>query len=224
MQEPLAGIDVPAIARLAPPLAAVIVPPVHVVAALVVAAFTRPAGYVSVNATPVMADVFALVSVTVSVEVAPVVIGLAEKALATDGWLRTFNVPVAAAALPAFVVEMAPVLDTTRLGVPALCVYVTVPLLPLDANWSLNVDDDPVATLFDSGRFCEITLAVAENLKDASMTGFFVPQLVAALVSLLGYGVRLTSQRYTVYEAPLVTVAGTVNVPFSTGGMRVEPV
>ncbi len=110
VQEPLAGIDVPAIARLAPPLAAVIVPPVHVVAALVVAAFTRPAGYVSVNATPVMADVFALVSVTVSVEVAPVVIGLAEKALATDGWLRTFNVPVAAAALPAFVVEMAPVL------------------------------------------------------------------------------------------------------------------
>ncbi len=84
MQEPEAGIDPPENARVVPPTAAVAVPP-HVVAWFGVGAFTRPAGYVSVNATPVMADVLALVSVMVSVDVPPAVTGFAANAFATTG-------------------------------------------------------------------------------------------------------------------------------------------
>ena len=51
---------------LEPLFAAVTMPPAQVVAPLALAVFTRPAGYVSVNAAPVTAAAFGLVSVMVS--------------------------------------------------------------------------------------------------------------------------------------------------------------
>ena len=65
VHEPPAGMVPPESATLAPLLAAVTVPAPHVVAPAGVAVFTRPAGYVSVKAAPVIAAAFALVSVMV---------------------------------------------------------------------------------------------------------------------------------------------------------------
>src|SRR6266849_3195130 len=70
VHEPLAGTVAPESATLVPLLAAVTVPPAQVVAPLALAVFTRFAGYVSVNAAPVTAVAFGLVSVIVSTEVA----------------------------------------------------------------------------------------------------------------------------------------------------------
>ena len=72
VHEPLAGTVPVASATLPPPLAAVTLPPAHVVAPLALAVLTRFAGYVSVNAAPVTADAFGLVSVMVSTLVSPV--------------------------------------------------------------------------------------------------------------------------------------------------------
>ena len=58
VHEPLAGMVPPESATLLPPLAAVTVPAPHVVAPAGAAVFTRPAGYVSVNAAPVIATAF----------------------------------------------------------------------------------------------------------------------------------------------------------------------
>src|SRR5438552_1657153 len=80
---PLAGTVPVACATLPPPLAAVTLPPAHVVAPLALAVLTRFAGYVSVNAAPVTADAFGLVSVMVSTLVSPVPIELGENAFAT---------------------------------------------------------------------------------------------------------------------------------------------
>jgi hypothetical protein len=121
-------------------------------------------------------------------------------------------------------VETAPELETAMLGEPVDCTYDVVPWLPLVTSWSLKLDDAPVATVFAMGRFCEITFAIAVKLNDASMNeGAPAPQMLAEWMSLLGYGVELTSQRYTVYDVPETTVAGTVMVPPRTGGLNVLP-
>src|SRR5262252_1398887 len=85
VQEPFAGMVPLASARVPPPLAAVTVPTPHVVAPPAGVAFTTPAGYVSVNVAPVIAEVFALVSVTVSVEVPPAAMVAGAKDLAAAG-------------------------------------------------------------------------------------------------------------------------------------------
>jgi hypothetical protein len=54
--------------------------------------------------------------------------------------------------------------------------------------------------------------------------GAAVPHTEADFESLLGYGVALTSQRYTVYDVPGVTVEGTAMVPPRTGPSSVVPV
>jgi hypothetical protein len=120
-------------------------------------------------------------------------------------------------------VETAPELETAMLGEPVDCTYDTVPWLPLATSWSLKLDDALVATVFVTGRFCEITFALAVKLNDASIKGALAPQMLAAWMSLLGYGVELTSQRYTVYDVPETTVAGTLIVPPRTGGLNVLP-
>src|SRR5450631_273813 len=78
-------------ASVLPPAAAVSVPvqPAPVIAAPGVAVFTTPAGYVSVNATPVKVTAFELVSVIVSTDVAPVVIELGTKVLASASGVST---------------------------------------------------------------------------------------------------------------------------------------
>ncbi len=109
VQEPLAGIVPPVSATVLPPFVAVTVPPVHVVAPAGVALLTRLAGYVSVNAAPVIGDAFEFDSVMVRTVVEPGAIEVGEKAFATVGCARTFNVAVAAAAAPALVVVTTPV-------------------------------------------------------------------------------------------------------------------
>ena len=71
VHEPLAGMVPPESATLVPLLAAVTVPAPQVVAPEGDAVFTRPAGYVSVNAAPVTAVAFGLVSVMVSTDGEP---------------------------------------------------------------------------------------------------------------------------------------------------------
>src|SRR5258707_45392 len=96
-------------ATLGPPLAAVTVPPTHVVALEAGGAFTRFTGYGSVNAAPVTAVVFGLVSVIVSTEVSLVPIEAGVKLFATESAVATTSVSLAAAVLePALVVVSAP--------------------------------------------------------------------------------------------------------------------
>ena len=110
VHEPLAGIVPPESATLLPLFAAVTVPPAHVVAPPAAPRFTRPAGYVSVNAAPVIAVAFGLVSVMVSAEVPFTPIAAGANALAIVG-LREHRERGggAAAAVPALVVVTAPV-------------------------------------------------------------------------------------------------------------------
>ena len=110
VQLPDAGMVPVASATLAPPLAAVTAPPAHVVAPEAGVAFTRPAGYVSVNAAPVIAAALGLVSVIVSVEVTPTPTVAGAKAFAIVGCRRTVSVEDALAAVPALVVVTLPVL------------------------------------------------------------------------------------------------------------------
>src|SRR5438105_3448874 len=91
-------------ARLAPPFAAVTVPPAHVVAPDADAVFTRLAGYVSVNAAPVIAVALGLVRVMVSTEAAFGATLLGLNALAMVGCESTVRVAEAPATVPAFVV------------------------------------------------------------------------------------------------------------------------
>src|ERR1700674_2149300 len=109
VHEPLAGIVAPESATLGPLLAAVTVPPTHVVVPFGVAVLVRFAGYVSVNAAPVIALAFGLVSVMVSVEatLTPTADGL--KAFAIAGGPSTVSVAEAPATVPAFVVVTLPV-------------------------------------------------------------------------------------------------------------------
>jgi hypothetical protein len=109
VHEPLAGMVPPESATLFPAAAAVTDPP-QVVAPDGVAVFTRPAGYVSVNAAPVIGVVLLLVSVIVSTEAVLRPTGLGENDFAAVGRESTVSVAVAAASVPALVVEMAPVL------------------------------------------------------------------------------------------------------------------
>src|SRR5205814_5471288 len=92
VHEPLAGIVPPESATLPPPLAAVTAPPTHVVAPFAGFALTRFAGYVSVNAAPVIAVALLFESVIVSVEVPliPTAVGL--NAFAIVGCASTVSV------------------------------------------------------------------------------------------------------------------------------------
>ena len=92
-----------------PLFAAVTVPPAQVVAPLAAALLTRFAGYVSVNAAPVTAVAFGLVSVMMRTLVSLVPIELGANAFATVSPPRTLRVAFAAAVLaPAFAVSTAP--------------------------------------------------------------------------------------------------------------------
>ena len=62
------------------------------------------------NAAPVIAVAFAFESVIVSVDVPPAPIVFGVNDLAAVAWARTVSVPAAPVAVPAFAVEMAPVL------------------------------------------------------------------------------------------------------------------
>src|SRR6185312_9206988 len=109
VHEPEAGIVPPESATLVPLLAAVTVPPAHVVAPEAEAVFTRPAGYGSVKAAPVTAAAFALESVIVSTEAPLGATDAGAKAFAIDGCASTVSVAVAPATVPAFVVATLPV-------------------------------------------------------------------------------------------------------------------
>src|SRR5258705_111453 len=91
VHEVAAGTPPPGRATLLPPLAAVTVPAPHVVAPAGVAVLRRPAGYVSVNAAPVMAEAFGLVSVMVSTEATPVPTAAGVNDFATAGWPSTVS-------------------------------------------------------------------------------------------------------------------------------------
>src|SRR5579859_4370763 len=93
----------------APLLAAVTLPPAHVVAPPADAVLARPAGYVSVNAAPVIAVAPGLVSVIVRTEVAPGTMSDGEKLFARDGCASTASAAEAPAAVPALAVVTLPV-------------------------------------------------------------------------------------------------------------------
>src|SRR4051812_39298496 len=109
VHEPLAGTVPVASATLVPPTAAVTAPPAQVVAPAGVPVFTRPAGYLSLTAAPLIAVVFALVGVMVRTEVAPGKMEFGAKALPTVGAPSTVSEAVAAATLaPPLVVVRPP--------------------------------------------------------------------------------------------------------------------
>src|SRR5438552_3024387 len=97
----------PASAKLTPAFAAVtVLPAPHVVGPRATAVFTRFAGYVSVNAAPVIGVTFGFVSVIVRTDASLVPIDDGENALATVRVSRTVSVADAAAVLPALAVVM----------------------------------------------------------------------------------------------------------------------
>ena len=100
VHEPLAGIVPPESAALAPPFAAVTAPPAHVVAPDAGVALTTLAGYVSVNAAPVIAVAFGFVSVIVRVDVPLMPIALGLNALVAIGRSSTVSVAEAPVAVP----------------------------------------------------------------------------------------------------------------------------
>ena len=109
VHELLAGTTPAESARELPPLAAVTTPAPHVVAPEADAVFTRPGGYVSVNAAPLAAVAFGFVSVIVITLLSLVPIEASAKALVTVSALNTVSEPLAAATLePAFAVASAP--------------------------------------------------------------------------------------------------------------------
>ena len=108
VHEAFAGIVAPVMASVEPPAIAATVPP-HVVAPAGVVAFTRLAGYVSVNATPVIAALFVFVSVTVSNAGVPIPVTVGVNASAADGCAITVSVAEAPVAVPALVVVTLPV-------------------------------------------------------------------------------------------------------------------
>ena len=108
MHEPFAGTVPPESATLVPLLAAVTMPPPHVVAPEADAVFTRPAGYVSVNAAPVTAVAFGLVSVIVSTLVSLVPTEAGAKLFVTVSPSTASDALAAAVFAPAFAVVSAP--------------------------------------------------------------------------------------------------------------------
>ena len=110
VQEPLAGIVPAESATLLPPAVAATEPAPQLVAPAGVPVFTRLRGYVSVNAAPVIADVFGLVSVIVRTDVAPRPTAFGAKALAMVACCSTVSVADALAAVPALAVVTLPVL------------------------------------------------------------------------------------------------------------------
>ncbi len=115
MHELAAPTVAPANATLAPPLAAVTVPPAQVVAPLALAVLTSPAGYVSVNAAPVTAVAFGLVSVMVSTLGSLVPIAPGVNDLATVSVASVVSVALAATVFaPALVEVTAPMASVLR--------------------------------------------------------------------------------------------------------------
>jgi len=105
--------DVPAFA---PPVS-VALPDVQ--ETLPAALFVRPEGYVSEIATPVRLAGFAagFVTAIVRVELPPVGMNVGAKVFVTVGAVKTRNVPLAAAPVPAFAVVIAPVESAYAPGV-----------------------------------------------------------------------------------------------------------
>jgi hypothetical protein len=85
VHDPLAGTTAPAKVNVAVAPTAVAVPLAQVVLAAGALAFTRPEGYASANAAPVIAAVFEFVSVMTSVEVPATIIDAASNDTATAG-------------------------------------------------------------------------------------------------------------------------------------------
>ena len=108
VHDPLAGMVPPASCTVLPLLAAVTTPP-QVVAPPAAAVLVRPAGYVSVNAAPVIAVALELERVRVSTDAAPGATSDGLNDFAIVGWLRTVRVLNAAPDVPAFVVVTLPV-------------------------------------------------------------------------------------------------------------------
>ena len=109
MQEPFAGTVPPDSATLPPPLGAVTAPP-QVVAPEADAVFTRPTGYVSVNAAPVAATGFGLVSVIVITLVSLVPMEPGTKPFVTASAELMVSEPLPATVLdPALAVVSAPI-------------------------------------------------------------------------------------------------------------------
>ena len=78
------------------------------------------------NAAPVIADVFAFESVIVRTDVPLAPMAAGANAFATVAWESTFNVAVAAVAVPALVVLMLPVLFRYELAEALVTFTVTV--------------------------------------------------------------------------------------------------
>src|SRR6185503_847063 len=119
VHEPLAGTLAPESARLAPLLAAVTVAPAQVEEPEADAVFTRPAGYVSVKATPVTAAAFGLVSVTVSTLVPLVPMEPGVNASATVRPESTVSVAAAGAVLAPALPEVSAPAAIVFTGAPA---------------------------------------------------------------------------------------------------------
>lgn len=117
------GIVAPLKLTLPPFAAAVTVPPEQVVDAFGVAAFCKPAGYVSVKATPVKATVFAagLVIVNVMIDVPLTETALVPNTLAITGGATTVR----------FALAVVPVKATGPVAVDAFVVFVIAPAVVL---------------------------------------------------------------------------------------------
>ena len=110
VQLPDAGMVPPERLSVLPPLAAVTAPPQVVVAGDVLVSFTRPDGYVSVKATPVIAVALEFVSVTVMVELLLIRIVSGLKFLVAAGGASAVSVAVAAVPGNVLAAVIAPVL------------------------------------------------------------------------------------------------------------------
>jgi hypothetical protein len=110
VQLPDAGMVAPESLSEFPPLAAVTVPPVQVVAGEALAVFTMPDGYVSVKAAPVIAVELGLVSVMTMGEETFISMTLSLNTLVAVGDAKAVNVAEAAVPGSAFALEIVPVL------------------------------------------------------------------------------------------------------------------
>jgi hypothetical protein len=108
VQKPDAGMVAPASATLAPPLAAVTLPPAQVVAPLALAVLTSPAGYASLKSAPVIAVALVLLRRMVSSAVAFGATPVGAKVLVRVGRASTVRLADAAGALPALALVMTP--------------------------------------------------------------------------------------------------------------------
>ena len=219
VQEPDAGIVPPESATLVPPLVAVTAPPAQLVAPVAGVALTRPGGYVSVNAAPVIAVAFGLVNVTVSVEVPlmPIEVGL--KALVTTGPFNTVSVAEAPAAVPVSVAT-APVLlrYAPAAALATLTVTVHEPLagiVPLASATLLRL----LAAVTAPPAHVVAPLAAAVFTSPAGYVSVNAALVIAVAFGLVSVMVRtlgaLTPTVAGVKDFAAVAVASTVSVMFA---------